>query len=220
MSGFSKFVDIKAIVLDFDGVIAESVSIKTEAFRELFAPYKDDIAAIMAHHHELHSSSRFVQFRAFYEKILHKPYTAVIENQLNDQFSRLVVSKIIACPFVPGAMELLRTYAQRLPLYVASLTPVKELSLILQHKGVDVFLKGYYGSEVGKAQALNDIMQKEKLTPSQIVFIGDSLSDLKAAEQTHVSFIARVHDRSFVDKEVLSFPDLNGIMNFLTQQNS
>ena len=218
MTGVLQFTDIKAIVLDFDGVIAESVSIKTEAFRELFAPYKEHIATIMAYHQEQHSSSRFVQFRAFYDKILHKPYTATIENQLNEQFSQLVVNKIIACPFVPGAMELLRTYSQRLPLYVASLTPVKELTLILKQKGVDIFLKGYYGSEIGKAESLKDIMVKEGLSPAQVVFIGDSLSDLKAAEQTHVNFLARAHDKSFVNKEVLSFPDLNGIINFLEHQ--
>ena len=36
--------NIKNIFFDFDGVIAESVSAKTEAFREMYLPYGIDIA--------------------------------------------------------------------------------------------------------------------------------------------------------------------------------
>ena len=36
---------IKNIFFDFDGVIAESVSAKTDAFKEMYMPYGEEIAA-------------------------------------------------------------------------------------------------------------------------------------------------------------------------------
>ena len=41
---------IKAIILDFDGVILESVSVKTEAFRKLFSNKPDYVDEIVEFH--------------------------------------------------------------------------------------------------------------------------------------------------------------------------
>lgn len=42
---------IKAIFWDFDGVIAESVNVKTEAFYNLYLPYGIEIAEKVRRHH-------------------------------------------------------------------------------------------------------------------------------------------------------------------------
>ena len=43
---------IKAIIFDFDGVIAESVDIKTEAFAELYKYYGDEVVKKAIKHQE------------------------------------------------------------------------------------------------------------------------------------------------------------------------
>mgnify|MGYP006077874289 FL=1 len=51
---------IKAIIFDYDGVIAESVNVKTEAFAELYKPYGTDIVQKVIKHHEANGGvSRF-----------------------------------------------------------------------------------------------------------------------------------------------------------------
>ena len=47
-------MNIKNIFFDFDGVIAESVSAKTDAFEEMYLPYGKDIAAKVVDYHKLH----------------------------------------------------------------------------------------------------------------------------------------------------------------------
>ena len=47
-------MNIKNIFFDFDGVIAESVSAKTDAFEEMYLPYGKDIAAKVVEYHKLH----------------------------------------------------------------------------------------------------------------------------------------------------------------------
>jgi beta-phosphoglucomutase len=203
--------DLKVIVFDFDGVIVESVQIKTDAYRELFSSYKDRIDEIMAYHYAHYSLSRFVQFPAIVKDILHQEYTPEFEAKLDREFSRLVVEKIIQCPFVPGAMDLLKYCFNKWPMYVVSLTPEKELERILSSKGVNAFLKGYYGSAITKVEAIRRIRETEHISSQQILFIGDSLSDLKSATEAGVLFIARAHDRAFEGRNVPAYSDLKGI---------
>ena len=44
-------MEIINIFFDFDGVIAESVDIKTQAFHQMYKIYGEDIAQKVAHHH-------------------------------------------------------------------------------------------------------------------------------------------------------------------------
>jgi beta-phosphoglucomutase-like phosphatase (HAD superfamily) len=55
---------IKNIFFDFDGVLAESVNIKTEAFKQMYACNGDEVAGKIARHHvENGGVSRFEKFK-------------------------------------------------------------------------------------------------------------------------------------------------------------
>ena len=55
-------------IFDFDGVIAESVSAKTDAFREMYLPYGEEIANQVVDYHINHGGvSRFEKFK-YWEK--------------------------------------------------------------------------------------------------------------------------------------------------------
>jgi beta-phosphoglucomutase-like phosphatase (HAD superfamily) len=59
------------IILDFDGVILESVSIKTEAFRSLFSFAPEHVDRIVQFHKDNGGMSRFDKFWHIYNTILH-----------------------------------------------------------------------------------------------------------------------------------------------------
>ena len=62
---------IKAIFWDFDGVIAESVNVKTEAFYNLYLPYGIEIAEkVRRHHLDNGGMSRFEKFRYYQTRLL------------------------------------------------------------------------------------------------------------------------------------------------------
>ena len=55
---------IKTIFFDFDGVILNSVNVKTEAFRDMYKQYGDDIAQKVVNHHLANGGvSIFEKFR-------------------------------------------------------------------------------------------------------------------------------------------------------------
>ena len=57
---------LKVIVLDFDGVIAETLDIKADAFAVLFADYPEHVEAIVRLHRENGGMSRYEKSTEFY----------------------------------------------------------------------------------------------------------------------------------------------------------
>ena len=63
---------IKAILFDFDGVIVDSVEIKTEAFRDLFRQESaDDLERILDYHKAHGGISRVKKIEYFYANIFY-----------------------------------------------------------------------------------------------------------------------------------------------------
>ena len=99
---------IRAIVFDFDGVLAESVEVKTRAFARLFANETPEaVERIVAYHRQNGGISRFEKFLTIYREILKRPLTEQMFQSLCEQFSQLVVEEVVAAPWVDGAREFL-----------------------------------------------------------------------------------------------------------------
>ena len=171
---------IRAAVFDFDGVVLESVEIKTIAFRRLFADHPEG-ERIVPYHLANGGISRFRKFQWFYEEVRGEPLTEAESERLGARFSELVLDEVRRCAFVPGARELLERLAPRLPLFVASGTPEDELRGIVAHRELGDLFAGVYGTPPTKAEILRRIMDERGLDPAELVFVGDAMSDFKGA---------------------------------------
>ncbi len=179
---------IRAAVFDFDGVIAESADIKTEAFRRLF---DGDERAVQYHVANM-GVSRYDKFRHITTEILGRPYTPEDERRLGERFSELVVDEVVRCPFVPGARELLKRLAGELPLFVASAVPEEELRKIVSLRGIEDRFQAVYGTPATKGQILRRILEDRDLDRDEVVMVGDASSDLNGAREAGVRFVGRV----------------------------
>lgn len=186
---------IKAVVFDFDGVILESASIKTEAFTEVVRGYpRQQAEAFVAYHREHMGISRHVKFRYFIEEILGQPYTDAAGQRLADQFTEIVFTRVMECPFVPGAVDFLERNYRKYDLYVASGTPEEELKRIVDGRNLKNFFKKIYGTPMKKEQIVDDICESGGYCREEMCFVGDALTDKKAAQCTGLKFIGRNTD--------------------------
>ena len=183
---------LRLIIFDFDGVIAESIAMKAEAFRETFSFVPKHQDEIVQYHLDNGGMSRFAKFRHIYKEMLHEELTSEQEEWLGERYAGIVREKMFSIPLVPGALELLNDLKGRIPLYVVSATPGEEMLEIADRRGLAGYFDGIYGSPRSKADCIREILSTNGVSPEETLFIGDAPQDHEAALKTGVRFIARV----------------------------
>jgi len=184
---------IKAIIFDFDGVIAESTDVKTRAFRKLFENEGEAVAeSVERYHKENQGVSRFEKFRYIYTEILKRDLCESEYINLCDAFSQLVKDDVIRAPLVKGALDFLKRYSSRYLFFVASATPQEEMKTIISAKGLTCYFKDVYGAPRRKGDMVNSIKKQYGFLSNEVVYVGDAWSDFEAAKSNMVHFVARV----------------------------
>ena len=183
---------IKAIIFDYDGVIAESVNVKTEAFAELYKPFGREITQKVIEHHEANGGvSRFEKFRIYHKSFLGKDINHQKVDELAKQFSDLVLQKVIDSPYVIGAYDFISSNYQKYDFHVSTGTPTTEIETILKKKDIRKYFKKVYGSPEKKDSHVRKILDAYGYDKREVVFIGDALTDRDAARVNGVKFIGR-----------------------------
>ena len=194
--GQEKFMlkGIKGIIFDFDGVIAESNQVKTDAFVELYSDHGADIVQRVLNHHEANGGiSRFEKIQYYHKTFLNIDLSEKEIMELADRFSKLVVNEVIDAPYVPGALEYIKKNHERYKLFISTGTPTKEINEILERKNIAHYFMDVYGSPKKKKDHIMDIRIKNNLKPDEIIFFGDSKTDIEAAFYHNVQIIIRMH---------------------------
>lgn len=209
---------IKVIFFDFDGVLVESVDIKTNAFAKLFEQEGGDIVKKVVDYHLKNTGiSRYEKFRYTYEEILNRPLTENEFQILCDKFANLVVESVIKAPYVKGIKEFLENYSTRYKCFVVSATPQKEIEEIIQRRNISHLFKAVYGSPTKKSDAVKEVLMRENIDSHAAVYIGDALSDYEAATSNAVKFIARTHNSESIFEEIdcIKLNDLSNLEKIL-----
>ena len=182
----------RAVVFDFDGVILESVDVKTRAFVALFDHWPEHAESIRRLHLDNAGMSRYEKFARIHRDILGVPLDDTERARLGRDFGRLIREEMLSCEFVAGARELLERFAASYTLFVASGTPEEEMREIVSARGLDRFFTEVYGSPASKAEIMRRILAEHELSSKEVVLVGDALSDYEGARAVDVPFVARV----------------------------
>jgi len=184
----------EAVFFDFDGVILDSVEVKTKAFARMFRQYGPEVEkSVIEYHLNNGGVSRFDKFRYYYEKLLKKPVDEETIKRLSEEFSKLVVDEVLASPFMPGAKESLeRCNKAGIPCYIVSATPHNEINLIAEKKGLKRYFNEIHGAPRKKREICRDIISRMSYNPQNCLFVGDTMSDYEAASKNGVFFVGIV----------------------------
>jgi len=182
-------VSISLVVFDCDGVILESVDVKTRAFGKIVEKYGPESVARMTEYHLAHGGvSRSRKFEWFYDEVLGRKITEQEIQSLSKKFSQLAFKGVMRSPMVPGIMETLEFVHGRLPMYVASGTPNDELLQVMDARNLTRFFNGVYGTPPEKSELLRRIIEQEGIAPNDTLMVGDSSTDLDAAQSCGSQF--------------------------------
>lgn len=213
---------ITNIFFDFDGVLAESVHVKTNAFYQLYLPYSQEIAEKARQHHiENGGMSRFEKFRLYHQKFLNTALDEAGLQKLATQFSQLVLNGVIESAEVPGANNFLEKYYREKNFWIITGTPTPEIEIIVKKRQMNHYFKGWYGSPEKKPYWAAYLLEKHRLNPQTTLFLGDARQDYEAAQQNNLIFALRETEENvplFNDFVGLRFHDFDELEKKLKKQ--
>jgi phosphoglycolate phosphatase-like HAD superfamily hydrolase len=183
----------KVLFWDFDGVIKESVDVKTKAFQELFVEYGTEVTEKIRVHHEANGGmSRFEKFPIYMEFANIKATDEKV-NRLCERFSDLVLNGVVNSPWIPGAETFIRSNTNQQIFIVVSATPTGELLEIIERLNLRSSFESIFGAPTSKAEAIRASLNRLNISAADAVMIGDASVDLEAASLNKVPFILRRH---------------------------
>jgi phosphoglycolate phosphatase-like HAD superfamily hydrolase len=181
----------RTLFWDFDGVIKESLEIKSEAFEYLFAPFGTHIATRVRDHHERHGGlSRYEKFPLYLSWAGRQATDAEVTHYC-DLFSSAVRQRIIECAWVTGAREYLDANHRRQFFVLVTATPQPEMEDILGAIRIRHWFREVHGAPVTKADAIRSVLARAGHPLDEALCIGDSAADRAAARAAGVEFLLR-----------------------------
>jgi len=188
----------KIIIFDLDGVLVDTVNMANEYFREKYPTITKEIIneALAGNFHEE------------MEKIkLDHASTIRTEEEQNERFAAYTAKKTLA-PLFPGILELLERLQKKEYILVINTSAMEKNCLPLLEKIGVIKLFDYIGTaEVSKSKVEKFEIIKEKYScpKENIIFITDTLGDVREAKVAGIQTIAvtwGAHDRPYFTREI------------------
>jgi phosphoglycolate phosphatase-like HAD superfamily hydrolase len=204
----------EAVFWDFDGVIKDSVEVKSIAFEKLFSIYGHQISTKVREHHEQNIGiSRFEKI-PLYMSWSDELITDKSVQEFCNKFSLLVKRAVIDSPWVPGFLEVIESAHCSSKHILVTSTPEEEIEYILDKLGIASFFYKVYGSPVLKKDAIFIELRNLSIKSENAILIGDSLNDYEAARSNNLKFFLRCTD---FNKNLQKFCKDNTFKDFLNE---
>ncbi len=185
--------EFSVIFWDFDGVIKDSVDVKTQAYCQLFEPFGLDVAERVRQHHEANGGmSRFDKL-PIYLQWAGLESNITIVNEYCERFSQQVLQGVIDAPWIKGVEQYLRSNAYKQVFVLVSATPQDELEHILHALNLTKCFAEVYGAPTRKQDVIRNTLLARGVDGRDSLMIGDARADFDAAITNQIPFLLRRH---------------------------
>lgn len=181
----------KNFLFDFDGTIIDSVNVKAEAFGQIYEPLCGSAVSQIIDHHLAHGGmNRVEKFIHYHDKFLNRQLTEAEVRDLSAAFAGIVYKKLVAAPFIEGAIEFITTLFKReKKLFIVSGSPEEELRRLVRERGIEKFWTEIKGAPTAKHEHVEKILQQYQLNQTDCVLFGDAEEDRVAADINSILFV-------------------------------
>ncbi|MBF0423715.1 MAG: HAD family hydrolase [Magnetococcales bacterium] len=211
-------LQIQAVAFDFDGVLADSVPIKDDA---LVALVEQEAPGRGPEARDLWNRTRGV-FRRERIDMIFKEVLGVcldgpsLDSRVADYRDR-VYQRTLEAPAIAGTLDYFLSWPL-IPSYIVSAAPQQEVVEIALGRDIHRYFRSILGGPEKKETLLAGLIQREQCEERELLFIGDSISDYRAAVTTGASFLGVVPSRGAnpFPAEVRVVNDLTGLATIIS----
>ena len=191
----SSLTNYQHIFWDFDGVLVDSLHLKGIAFQSLFPYENQDFKDFIYHYHISHPSLTRNEKISHYISNSSQPFAYDI-SQLLIRFSAYLAKNLLSCRTNQLAVKyLLDSSDLKCHSIISAASPV-DIDSICDHLCIEGCFTSSYSLISDKSSLLVDLVSNSPYQPHQILMIGDSNSDLQAANSAGIDFFLW-HPRTF-----------------------
>ena len=189
---------IRCVVFDFDGTLVDSNHIKRDAFLGI-AQYYPAGREIMARIIEVPGvGTRSRIFEKFVAELGIAPDArGTMVAEMVACYTDRCFSDISRADEIVGARAVLDCLvAEGLRLFISSATPVGPLKDLVEARGLGTLIEGVFGAPESKGEHVRRIQRATGLSSSEILYVGDSDADSRAAFAAKCRFVGVILDEA------------------------
>lgn len=178
------------ILFDFDGVIIDSMPIRSFGFETVFEAYpKESVQKLIEYHNANGGLSRFVKIKYFFEELLHQSASEKKIQRLAQDYSsimkeHLTDKKII----IKETVDFIDRHHKDHPMHIVSGSEQSELQFLCKELGLLDYFISVTGSPTPKKELVKNVLREYAYGSEDVCLIGDSINDFDAARENDIKF--------------------------------
>ncbi|MDP1700138.1 MAG: HAD hydrolase-like protein [Aestuariivirga sp.] len=176
------------IVFDFDGTLVQSAGAKRQAFFDVFPADLAPAVATVLDRDPDGPRQRVIPEMIIEAARIGLPAQTIVADAMIGAYGAAAAAAVDAAPEMPGASNLLKRLSGAVPLYVFSITPHEQLTLLLARRAWLSLFTGIYGYPHNKVQTITNLLTHHGVRPSRLLVVGDGENDAVAAARNGCQF--------------------------------
>ena len=191
---------IKNIIFDFDGVIIDSMNIRSFGFEEIFKEYDESsVQSLLKYHNENGGLSRFVKIKYFFNTLLNQEIGEQKIFSYAANYSKIMRKKLISKDIIiDETLNFIKSNHLVYNMHIASGSEHTELNYLNQTLSLNSYFLSIDGSPTPKKEIVKSILKENFYKNNETILIGDSINDYDAAKANDIAFIG-YNNRSLKD---------------------
>jgi len=181
----------KNIIFDFDGVIIDSMHIRSFGFNEIFKEYdQSSVKSLLKYHNDNGGLSRFVKIKYFFNTLLNQEISEQEISIYADKYSKIMRKSLISKDIIiDETLNFIKSNDSTYNMHIASGSEDKELNYLNQTLSLDSYFLSINGSPTPKKVIVKSILKENFYKKNETILIGDSINDYDAAKANDIAFI-------------------------------
>jgi len=181
---------MKTILWDFDGVILDSMKIRTEGFLAIFSKFeKSKINQLINYHLENGGLSRYIKIKYFFEEIQLESIDQKTILSYADKFSIIMREKLTdKNNLIKDTVEFIKFNHESYKFHIVSGSDQEELQYLCKELGITEYFESIHGSPTPKTELVANVIRLNTYVKNKVCLIGDSINDYNAAKENNISF--------------------------------
>ncbi|EAI8625113.1 HAD family hydrolase [Campylobacter lari] len=182
--------NIKNIIFDFDGVILDSVGLKTQAFAELFQEFPEGkVQELLKFHLQNGGISRYQKIQYFFENIIHREISDGEISKYAKKYSKLTKEKLSNSKhIIKETFDFIKKNQKCYNMHIASGADEQDLLEICDKLKLSQYFLSIHGSPIKKDILVKNILISNNYQNKETILIGDSVNDFQAALKNNIYF--------------------------------